>query len=105
MTLSLFFWSNTRGPGGLTDSSVKGLGFPNKYQYVPPAHITSQAKRISSHIVEIMGQWVRLMCDLSVDGSCSYSRASEYYCPYRTPLYAVSQRSIRERRELDMQWC
>lgn len=52
MILSLFFWSNSRGPGGLTESREKGLFFPNRYQYVPPAHKTNHTKKIKNHIVE-----------------------------------------------------
>lgn len=52
MTLSRFFWSNSRGPGGLTDSNEKGLFFPNRYQYEPPTHIATQTKKIKSHILE-----------------------------------------------------
>lgn len=51
-TLSLFFGSNSRGPGGLSDSRENGLRFPNRYQYVPPTHITTQAKRRKSHIIK-----------------------------------------------------
>lgn len=54
MTLSRFFWSNSRGPGGLTDSREKGLGFPNRYQYVPPAQTTTHTKTTKSHIAETL---------------------------------------------------
>lgn len=62
MTLSRFFWSNSRGPGGLTDSREKGLGFPNRYQYVPPTQITNHAKKTKSHMVETHKQLLLLAC-------------------------------------------
>lgn len=62
MTLSRFFWSNSRGPGGLTDSREKGLGFPNRYQYVPPAHITNHTKKIKSHIMETVSSLNIVLC-------------------------------------------
>lgn len=68
MTLSRFFWSNSRGAGGLTESSEKGLGFPNRYQYVLPAHMSRQTKKIKSHISETVKS---LILDLDLQQDCT----------------------------------
>ena len=94
MTLSRFFWSNSRGPGGLTDSREKGLGFPNRYQYVPPAHTTNHTKKISSHIVE-EDPVLQLQSTVS-------TAASELYCPHKAPF--ITPKGLQHRRDLMSRW-